>query len=247
MEGKAPDSSPRRQQQQQQQQQAPGSASNLDSFFKRLGQGQSSRLWAGPGRSGAAVPGSLRTHLHSRNDAGDSSSSSSKLPPAAAPGAAAAAAAAVAAASSPRRGKGGMTVPAAAADERYGSGASGVGSAASRFNNGNSVLSNSVGGDAGAVGAGAGAGAAGGKTGASAGRYKARQTACVEACFFWERGISGDCESDLRFWYLVYVLWRGVDVGVLFACMFKRTSRESRVRSAGKLRSIRTEKQAYVP
>ncbi|CAM9433266.1 unnamed protein product, partial [Hapterophycus canaliculatus] len=47
---------------------SPGSASNLDSFFKRLGQGQSSRLWAGPGRSGA-VPGSLRTsRLQPRNE-----------------------------------------------------------------------------------------------------------------------------------------------------------------------------------
>lgn len=43
--------------------------SNLDSFFKRLGQGQSSRLWAGPRqRSGAAVPGSLRTRIHARTD-----------------------------------------------------------------------------------------------------------------------------------------------------------------------------------
>lgn len=56
------------------QQQSPGSAANLDSFFKRLGQGQSSRLWAGPGRSGA-VPGVLRTRLHpKRNEAGDESS-----------------------------------------------------------------------------------------------------------------------------------------------------------------------------
>ncbi|CAB1110619.1 unnamed protein product [Ectocarpus sp. CCAP 1310/34] len=50
---------------------SPGSMSNLDSFFKRLGQGQSSRLWAGPGRSGA-VPGSLRTsRLQPRNNGRD--------------------------------------------------------------------------------------------------------------------------------------------------------------------------------
>lgn len=49
---------------------SPGSASNLDSFFKRLGQGQSSRLWAGPGRSGA-VPGSLRTSRLNPRDEGD--------------------------------------------------------------------------------------------------------------------------------------------------------------------------------
>ncbi|CAN0554325.1 unnamed protein product, partial [Ectocarpus sp. 12 AP-2014] len=50
---------------------SPGSVSNLDSFFKRLGQGQSSRLWAGPGRSGA-VPGSLRaSRLQPRNNGGD--------------------------------------------------------------------------------------------------------------------------------------------------------------------------------
>ncbi|CAM9490750.1 unnamed protein product [Ectocarpus sp. 4 AP-2014] len=50
---------------------SPGSVSNLDSFFKRLGQGQSSRLWAGPGRSGP-VPGSLRTsRLQPRNNGGD--------------------------------------------------------------------------------------------------------------------------------------------------------------------------------
>lgn len=47
----------------------PGTESNLDSFFKRLGQGQGSRLWTGPGRVGA-VPGSLRTHLNSRSDDG---------------------------------------------------------------------------------------------------------------------------------------------------------------------------------
>lgn len=47
----------------------PGTASNLDSFFKRLGQGQGSRLWTGPGRVGA-VPGSLRTHLNPRSDDG---------------------------------------------------------------------------------------------------------------------------------------------------------------------------------
>lgn len=47
---------------------SPGSASNLDSFFKRLGQGQSSRLWAGPAGSSGAVPGSLRTsRLHPRD------------------------------------------------------------------------------------------------------------------------------------------------------------------------------------
>lgn len=47
---------------------SPASASNLDSFFKRLGQGQSSRLWAGPAGRPGAVPGSLRTsRLHPRN------------------------------------------------------------------------------------------------------------------------------------------------------------------------------------
>lgn len=50
-----------------QQQPSGAPASNLDSFFKRLGQGQSSRLWAGPGRTGA-VPGSLRTRLHPRDE-----------------------------------------------------------------------------------------------------------------------------------------------------------------------------------
>ncbi|CAM9298828.1 unnamed protein product [Ectocarpus fasciculatus] len=51
---------------------SPGSVSNLDSFFKRLGQGQSSRLWAGPGRSSGAVPGSLRTsRLQPRHNSGD--------------------------------------------------------------------------------------------------------------------------------------------------------------------------------
>ena len=82
MDGSSSPSSvpPKTQQQQQQQQQppasSPGSASNLDSFFKRLGQGQSSRLWAGPaGRPGAgAVPGSLRTsRLHPRNGDRDGS------------------------------------------------------------------------------------------------------------------------------------------------------------------------------
>lgn len=63
-------SSSKKQQDQQQQPLAssPGSASNLDSFFKRLGQGQSSRLWAGPAGRPGAVPGSLRTsRLHPRN------------------------------------------------------------------------------------------------------------------------------------------------------------------------------------
>ena len=45
-----------------------GTASNLDSFFKRLGQGQGSRLWTGPGRASRAVPGSLRTHFQPRSD-----------------------------------------------------------------------------------------------------------------------------------------------------------------------------------
>ncbi|CAM9168958.1 unnamed protein product [Ectocarpus sp. 6 AP-2014] len=73
---------------------SPGSVSNLDSFFKRLGQGQSSRLWAGPGRSGA-VPGSLRTsRLQPRNNSGDISR----------PAAAATAAAAAADEDSQRRG-----------------------------------------------------------------------------------------------------------------------------------------------
>lgn len=78
MDGSSSPSSvpPKTQQQQQPPASSPGSASNLDSFFKRLGQGQSSRLWAGPaGRPGAgAVPGSLRTsRLHPRNGDRDGS------------------------------------------------------------------------------------------------------------------------------------------------------------------------------
>lgn len=53
------------------------SNSNLDSFFKRLGQGQGSRLWAGAGQhqrssSGAAVPGSLRTRVRAASTRADS-------------------------------------------------------------------------------------------------------------------------------------------------------------------------------
>lgn len=50
--------------------------SNLDSFFKRLGQGQgSSRLWTGAGQhqrsSSGALPGSLRTRVRAASTRAD--------------------------------------------------------------------------------------------------------------------------------------------------------------------------------